>query len=92
MKMKFTKASKNDGTLVTVSLGQFGPTRDESLDLYFHGFDLKKGEELVITIEGVPTIFKINRKGRTAATYCFPRFLKLPSVGRPVFADVTDVR
>jgi hypothetical protein len=92
MKVKFTKASKNDKTLVTVSLVQFKNT-----ELDFVPGTFEKGEEIILVIEGVPTLFYVNRlskKGRatTAATHCFPRFLRLPSIGRPVFFNVTDAR
>ena len=92
MKVKFTKASKNDKTLVTVSLAQF-----ENSELDFVPGTFNKGEEIVLVVEGVPTLFYVNRlskKGRaiTAATHCFPRFLRLPSVGKPVFSNVTDAR
>jgi hypothetical protein len=93
MKIKFTKASQKDKTLVTVQLSQF-----EGTELDFVPNTFSKGEECILVIEGQPTIFRINRvktngKGSiTAASHTFPRFLRLPSVGRPVFANVTDVR
>lgn len=93
MKIKFTKASQKDKTLVTVQLSQFDDT-----DLDFVPGTFSKGEELILVIEGQPTIFRVNRvktngKGNiTAASHTFPRFLRLPSVGKPVFADVSDVR
>ena len=92
MKTKFTKASKKDKTLVTVSIGQFDA--DEDLLVYGH-FD--QGDELILVIDSVPTIFTVNRlsdKGDiiTAATKCFPRHLRLPAVGRPTYAEVTEIR
>ena len=91
-KIKFTKASRKDATLVTVALKQFAPTQEDvANDLYFAAVEFEKGEKLVLVIEGVPTIFTVNRKGRTAVTYSLPRFLRLPQVGRPVFAKVTEV-
>lgn len=92
MKAKFTKASKKDGVLVTVSLGQF-KNNDE---LAVVG-PLEPGQEIVLVINGIPTLFRINRttgnlRPLTAATKCFPRNLRLPTVGRPTYADVTEIR
>ena len=84
MKIKFTKSSKNDKTLVTVQLAQLG---------LFFSDGLCHGTLIVLTVDGEPTVFRVNRavgdKGITAATHTFPRFLKLPRVGKPVYADVS---
>lgn len=88
MKVKFTSQSKNDGTYVTINLAQ--------LDNLISRSGYLPGDKIIVTIEGEDTVFKINRLrkyvARTAATHCFPRFLRLPKVGQPVFAEVTGVR
>lgn len=82
MKVKFTKASSKDSTLVTVTLDQFD---DNWLTSH------KKGDYVTIEVDGVPTIFVVNRirngKARTAVTYGFPRHLRLPTVGRPTYVE-----
>lgn len=94
MKTKFTKASKNDKTLVTVNL--ISLAEEFGLDLEH----LKVGSKVFITIDGNEVTFEVNRlrKGAhgieravTATTHCFPRYLRLPQVGHPVFAEVTEV-
>lgn len=90
MKIKFTKASQTDHTLVTVSLSQLDGTEYEIVRSM-----LRKDENICLDIEGQPVIFAVNRvrKGRaiTAVTHCYPRFLRLPSVGHPVYAEVSQV-
>jgi hypothetical protein len=91
MKAKFTKASKKDGILVTVSLGQFSPHED----LIVVG-PYECGQEIRVVIDGVPTLFRVNRTNKrgnavTATTKCFPRHLRLPTVGRPTYAEVTEI-
>ena len=92
MKTKFTKASRNDKTLVTVQLAQFDNTELEVVR-----YATYKGEEIVLVVEGVPVVFTVNRANKygdalTATTHTFPRFLRLPQIGRPVTADVQEVR
>jgi hypothetical protein len=92
MKTKFTKASKNDKTLVTVSLKQF--EKDDELTVIGY---YSKGDELTLVVDNVPTVFIVNRLDNqgcclTATTKGFPRHLRLPGVGRPVFAEVTEIR
>lgn len=91
MQAKFTRASKKDNDLVTVSLAQFV---HDDID---GGRDFEAGMEVVIVIEGIPVLFKASRNNEygyatTASTRCFPRSLRLPRVGRPVYAEVTEVR
>lgn len=90
MKTKFTKASKTDKTLVTVTLAQFDNTEHAIVRSM-----LETGEQIVLDIEGVPTIFTVNRmrkqSGVTATSHCFPRFLRLPTIGRPTYANVDQV-
>ncbi len=90
MKIKFTKASRNDGTLVTVNLAQFDG----------EGFSFERewkyvGRTVYMTIDGHEVTFQVNRvrngKAVTATTHCFPRYLRLPQVGRPVYAEVSEV-
>ena len=91
MKTKFTKASKKDKTLVTVTLAQF----DSNEDLRFVRHGMQYGDELCLSIDGQPTIFKVNRirngSAITATTHCFPRYLRLPTTQRAVFAEVDQV-
>lgn len=89
MNIKFTKRSSKDKTLVTVAMSQFKGTSDPVQQPIV-------GNEMVLVIEGVPTVFKLTRPGKdgyaTAATsHGFPRFLRLPSVGRPTRAKVTRI-
>lgn len=89
MKTQFTKASKNDKTLVTVNLSQFDN------EFYIERQYLVVGSVVIMTIDGQEVTFVVNRvrngKAVTATTHCFPRYLRLPQVGRPVFAEVTEV-
>lgn len=92
MKAKFTKASKKDKVLTTMSVPQFANDDDLQVVGYF-----SNGDELTVVIDNVPTIFIVNRINKhgnilTAATKCFPRHLRLPSVGKPVYAKVTEIR
>lgn len=92
MKTKFTKASRTDGTLVTVNLVQF----DGSGGLECLRRDwLTHGSTLQLIIDGQEVIFRVNRVrnglAATATTHCFPRYLRLPQIGRPVSAEVTEV-
>mgnify|MGYP001609989284 CR=1 FL=1 len=92
MKTKFTKASRTDGTLVTVNLAQFdGEGENEHLDRKC----LVVGSPVFMTVDGHEVTFRVNRMrngvAATAVTHCFPRYLRLPQVGRPVSADVTEV-
>ena len=88
MRTKFTKASQKDKTLVTVNLAQF-----HELVMGWDSYSI--GDTVVLRIDGEETIFRVNRirndKAVTAVTHCFPRFLRLPQIGRPVYAQVTEV-
>ena len=90
MKTKFNKASQKDKTLVTVNLAQF----DEDI-VYGWREDLSVGSIVRLTIDHQEVTFVVNRvrdgKGVTAVTHCFPRYLPLPRVGRPTYAQVTEV-
>lgn len=90
MRTKFTKASQKDKTLVTVNLAQF----DTDMSIVHRSY-CGASDTLTLVIEGQAVVFKINRYRNdlavTAVTHCFPRFLRLPRVGRPVFAEVTEV-
>jgi hypothetical protein len=91
MKVKFNKASHTDGTLVTLNLAQFDG--DETFNLFRE--QLLKNDQVYVTVEGQDVVFYVNRvrngKAVTAVTHCFPRFLRLPQIGRPVFAEVQDI-
>ncbi len=89
--MKFTKASKKDKTLTTVSLNELKEAGVELID--FEGVDysptdLHQGDEFILTVDGVKTVFRANRTGKTATTKAFPRHLKLPTVGKPVSVEI----
>ena len=92
MRTKFTKASQKDKTLVTVSLAQFDKEDENGV---FERTQMAVGDAVYMRVEGQSVIFEVNRvrdgKATTAVTHCFPRFLRLPRVGRPVFAQVTEV-
>jgi len=89
MKTQFNKASRTDGTLVTLNLAQleeeFGIVRAH----------LRVNSPVFVNIDGHEVVFYVNRvrngKAVTAVTHCFPRFMRLPQVGRPVRAEVTEV-
>jgi hypothetical protein len=89
MKTQFNKASRTDGTLVTLNLAQF----DGEFDFYRQ--DLTTNSQVFVNIDGQEVVFYVNRvrngKAITAVTHCFPRFMRLPQVGRPVFAEVHEV-
>lgn len=98
MKIKFTRRSSKDNSLVTVSLAQFNSEQAEPTvrvigDFYWG----RVGEEITLVINRVPTLFTLARPNKegyptAATTYCFPRNLRLPRVGRPVYAEVSEVR
>lgn len=87
MKTKFTKASQKDKTLVTVSLAQF----DEAMGSGWRN-NLSIGSNIRLIVSHQEVAFVVNRirdgKAITAVTHCFPRYLPLPRVGRPVYAEV----
>lgn len=92
MKTKFTKASQKDKTLVTVSLAQF----DEVSGPY--GYDrsyILLNDTVHLLIDNQEVAFVVNRvrdgKAITAVTHCFPRYLPLPRIGRPVYAETSGV-
>ena len=87
MKTKFNKASQTDGTLVTLNLAQLDDEFDRTL--------LVVGSQVFVNIAGHEVVFYVNRvrKGKavTAVTHCFPRFMRLPQIGRPIYAEVLEV-
>ena len=84
MKGKFTQASKKDKFLVTTRLKSLVKPKDLK--------NLNKGDELILVVEGVPTVFTVNRKDlSTAATNAFPRKLVIPQVGNAIEYTVNDV-
>ena len=88
MKTKFNKASRTDGTLVTLNLAQFDGEFNIGRE------NLTVNSQVIADIEGHEVTFYVNRvrngKAVTAVTHCFPRFLRLPQVGRPVYAEVYE--
>jgi hypothetical protein len=90
--MKFTRASKKDKTLVTVSLSAL----DNEVNLSVNGpeilfVELMQGDEFILTVDKVRTLFRVNREGKTATTHSFPRALRLPTVSRPTNAEVDNI-
>jgi hypothetical protein len=89
MKTQFNKASRTDGTLVTLNLRQFDNEFD--IDRKY----LSKNSRIIVDIDGHEVFFYVNRirnsKAVTAVTHCFPRFRRLPQVGCPVFAEVDQL-
>lgn len=76
--VKFTKASRKDGDLVTIRTSQIsdaGPITQPYV---------------VLKIEGVETLFKTSRGGTTLSTRSFPSRLWGPEVGSPVNYDVSN--
>jgi hypothetical protein len=89
MKTQFNKASRTDGTLVTLNLAQF----EKEFNFCREGYNTES--HVFVNIDGHEVTFRVNRvrngKAITAVTHCFPRYLRLPQIGRPVYADVTEV-
>ena len=86
--IKFTKSSRKElAHAVTVNLAQLDSDLDRTT--------MKPGNGFTLMIESAYILFRVNRRrnGRavTAVTYNFPCFLKLPRVGKPVFAAVKKV-
>lgn len=92
MKTKFTKASQKDKTLVTVSLAQFD---EESGPYGFNRSDYLLDDVVHVLIDGWDVAFVVNRvrdgKAATAVTHCFPRYLPLPRIGRPVRIEASVI-
>lgn len=91
MKVKFTKRSKKDKDLVTLQLSQFG---EEDLPLFPY-YARSVGDEMIVVIEGIPTVFTFCRPNTDGIPTCatsrgFPRRFRLPTVGHPVYADVSE--
>lgn len=92
MKAKLTKRSQTDGTLVTITLRQL---EEAGLRLPLGAY--YPGDEVTVVIDGVPTICTLARAnsfGEASAmtTRALPRHIRLPRVGRPVYAEITEIR
>jgi|GEM_PF-5253037 len=71
MKTKFTKASKRDNFLVTVSLSVLDLGGLVIKDINGRGgsvLDLSNGDRFILEVDGIPTVFTVNREGKTART------------------------
>ena len=91
MKIKFTKASKKDKNLVTVSLFALDKVGVKVKDRYGtvdYPTGLSKHSEFVMSVDDELIVFTVNRSFKTATTKSFPRHLKMPRVGRPTMASV----
>jgi len=83
--VKFTKASRNDGDLVTVRVSQLNKFKR------VRSFD--KGDRIIlIHSNNVESIWTVNRDGETLASRNLPRRFLSPTVGNPVFINVKDIR
>lgn len=92
MKTKFTKASAKDKTLVTVSLSTLedgGIVIKDVNGRAGNPTELLKGDNFVLEVDGVPTVFTVNREGKTARTHSLPRHLRLPTLKRPTYGEVS---
>ncbi len=92
MKAKLTKRSKTDGTLVTIALHQFEEVEDNLLQGYWNFI----GTEVTVVIDGVPTVCILarpNAEGVPTAmtTRALPRHIRLPRVGRPIYAEISEI-
>lgn len=92
MKAKITKRSKKDGTLATIPLQQLLEN-----EFAFPLGTFNCGEEVTAIVDGIPTIFIMARPdedGRPTVmtTRALPRHIRLPRVGRPVYAEITEIR
>ena len=82
--VKFTKASKHDTHKVTVNASSLFNTNIAK--------NLPKGTTILADINGVTTVLRVNRAGRTLSTNAFPSKLQHPIVGCPIKYAVTNVR
>jgi len=94
--MRFTKASKGDGFKTTTTVNglyewllttNLTPLAIAKLMAHTR----YQGNQFIYTVGGVPTLFTVNRAGKTLATNTFPGKLTRPSVGRAVNHPVTNV-
>ena len=94
MKAKFTKASSKDRFLVTVSLSQLDDLGVRIFNPYAKKWvcptEVPLTAEFVLTLDGVRTVFVVNRENRTATTKTFPRHLRMPKVGQPRIVEIND--
>ncbi len=82
---KFTCKSENDKHLVTISVPEWEGKRVSAKRkklLY------RKGMSYTCTVNGLLTVFTVNRDGESLSTRAFPRGLEMPTVGNPVFYEV----
>lgn len=92
--MRFTKASKQDGTKVTTTVTEL---YNYLSTLNLQPLDLAKimrhtqtqGSLFLIEVEGITTTFYVNRAGTTLCTKAFPPGLRRPAVGHATNYDVT---
>jgi hypothetical protein len=95
MKARFFKASKLDvKEKATVSLSQL---QKQGVTVYTPGGSapcapktVPQDAHFVLKVDGVWTTFTVNREGKTAYTKNLPRHIKLPNVGKPTEATISD--
>ena len=98
-KIKCTKASSKDSVKVTTRINElfdaFPVDLADSETLLKRSqlfSSLSKGDRLLVNVNGVDTVFTVNRADlSTAATDAFPRKLAMPSVGSPVLVNVKSI-
>ena len=103
LKVKFTRASAKDNSLITVNLRHLTDEvkRSYGVDISDWLDDLSKGSRLIIELSygrtAIPLLFTVNRTGAslTATTKSWPFYghdlCYTPSVGRPVEVDVVSL-
>lgn len=94
MRAKITKRSKKDGTMVTIPLEQL---KDGDGTYLLEGSDDFVGNEVTVVIDDVPTVCTLVRPDKhgfptAMTTRALPRHIRLPRVGRPVYADISEIR
>ncbi len=94
MIVKITNASKKDRFKATISLKALERGDFEILDTNGCSgspLELSQGDEFIAAVDGVKTVFIVNREGRTACTKALPRLFRMPAVGKPIYASVDPV-
>lgn len=90
-KVKFTSASRHENGSVTVRVNELKRYFSIHAQNYIDRFCSKKNANIILTIDGVRVLFRVNRVGETLITKTFPANFKVPKVGSPVKYAVTCV-
>ena len=81
-KARFTRSSPGDRDLVTIRISQLSP---------YTGNYYSKGTRVILNVDGIDTLFTVNRANETLSTRSFPRRFRLPRVGKPVYHSIKDI-